>query len=74
MKLLLSIAIITCAHVVSGQSIFRGKVIDSKTKLPLSRATVKVKAQNIESSSGSDGMVEFYAELSKWRNNIPEIL
>ena len=43
------------AHIVSGQSTIRGKVVDAKTKLPLSKATIKVKAQNIELTSGSDG-------------------
>ena len=46
----------------SGQSIIRGKVIDAKTKLPLSKATIKVKAQNIESSSGSDGGFDLQAK------------
>ena len=45
----------TMVDVVFAQSIIRGKVIDAKTKLPLSKATIKVKAQDIESSSGSDG-------------------
>ena len=45
--------------VVFAQSIIRGKVIDAKTKLPLSKATIKVKAQNIELSSGSDGGFDF---------------
>ena len=47
------------ADVVLAQSDIRGKVIDAKTKLPLSKATIKVKAQNIELSSGSDGGFDF---------------
>ena len=47
--------ILTLVNLVFAQSIIRGKVIDAKTKLPLSKATIKVKAQDIELSSGSDG-------------------
>lgn len=38
--------------------VVRGKVIDAKTKLPLSHATVKVSNQQIELSAGSDGGFE----------------
>src|SRR5688572_7105357 len=58
MKIFLSFFLLMIAHIVSGQSTIRGKVVDAKTKLPLSRATIKVKAQNIESSSGPDGGFE----------------
>ena len=46
------------------QSVISGKVIDAKTKLPLSRATIRVKAQRIELSSGSDGGFDFQANNS----------
>src|SRR5688572_14142265 len=38
-----------------GQRTLRGTVIDSKTKLPLSRATIKVNHQNLETSSNANG-------------------
>jgi formylglycine-generating enzyme required for sulfatase activity len=52
--------IIFISNAVSAQqrSIIRGKVIDAKTKLPLSHATVKVSNQDIELSAGSDGGFE----------------
>jgi formylglycine-generating enzyme required for sulfatase activity len=58
MKLSFSIFLIVALNVAYGQSTFRGKVIDAKTKSPLSRATIKVKAQNVELSSGRDGTFE----------------
>src|SRR5688572_10634664 len=64
MKIFLSIFLIVIAHIVSGQSIIRGKVLDAKAKLPLSRATIKVEAQNIESSSGPDGGFEIQVKTS----------
>jgi len=41
------------------QLIMKGKVLDGKTKEPLSFATIKVKAQDIEFFSSSDGGFEF---------------
>ena len=58
MKTFFSIFLITFAAVAYGQSTLRGKVIDAKTKLPLSRATIKVRTQNVELSSGPDGAFE----------------
>src|SRR5688572_5270246 len=38
--------------------IISGKVLDAKTRSPLSHATIKVKAQSIEVISNSDGSFE----------------
>ena len=49
----LLIPTIACA-----QSSFKGKVIDAKTKQPLSRASIKVKAQGIEFGADASGEFE----------------
>src|SRR5688572_5144534 len=64
MKISLSIFLYAIVHLVSAQTIIQGKVLDAKTKLPLSRATIKVKAQNIESSSGPEGGFEIRVKSS----------
>lgn len=40
------------------QFYLHGKVLDAKTKLPLSNVTIKIKSYNMESSSNADGMFE----------------
>jgi formylglycine-generating enzyme required for sulfatase activity len=61
--LILLLFLVVASVIANAQSIvtIEGRVLDAKTKAPLSRATVKVKAQLIEIISNSDGGFEFRA-------------
>ena len=46
-------------NITWSQVILNGKVLDAKTKFPLARATIKVKAQGVELGTNADGSFEF---------------
>ena len=66
--ILLSLLVSTIA---CAQSSFNGKVIDAKTRQPLSRASIKVKAQGIE--FGTDARGEFGVEFNGAPSDTVEI-
>src|SRR5688572_12187189 len=62
-----SLLIVIPAEILIAQQIrffLQGKVLDAKTKLPLSSATIKVKSQGAESSSNSNGLFELHVKGS----------
>jgi formylglycine-generating enzyme required for sulfatase activity len=58
--LLLFLVIVSVITNAQSPVAIQGRVLDAKTKAPLSRATIKVKAQSIEVISNSDGGFEFH--------------
>ncbi|HEX6225672.1 MAG TPA: SUMF1/EgtB/PvdO family nonheme iron enzyme [Chryseolinea sp.] len=62
MTIQLSVALIMLVEICAGQSAIQGVVIDARTKLPLSRATIKIRSQNIEVSADGNGRFQLQAE------------
>jgi formylglycine-generating enzyme required for sulfatase activity len=62
--LLLTLLVIDNIQAQQIQFYLEGKVLDAKTKLPLSSATVKVRSNYLESSTNSDGMFQLQVKGS----------
>jgi iron complex outermembrane recepter protein len=61
-KLLLSVCLIFCSHLLTAQQTFTIKVTDAKTGNPVTDASVVVKASNKGASTNSDGIFVIQAK------------